>query len=514
MADEPEGQSVHIELDADAAQANPSDPQPGGKRTARLTVTIGLGAIALVALLVFMARSPRSSAPDGDSASSTTTATVRSQETGAGVGSTSTTVAAAPSIFVPTVGISYLLSVLPDEIGYLGLGIDEMSTGAPNILRSVDGVNWVPVNTVLGNSVAPPQDLSRQNRSFEELIRLDDGFAVLLSTSIYDDTTGLESDVRIERLISSDAVMWEVDPSFDPIATDRLMRTFAHGPDSFVYLTDPRENLLLQKLVAEHLIDGETIDACSMWGLDGDRSLVVNLCRSGTQLKLGPTDVVDPLRFDDLGRCAVVVGAIGSATNNFWVATRASPPVPFGPGNFLSPPLVASDGTVVSVDLGSAPWVDRSSCDGFIDVPEPRVAALVVWDPADPSSLDRRAITIDADAFARFPAQVMPTISGQQFLFGSSTAIESVDIDTGEWVELLELSEPVAFAAVLSEGGSSLVQFEGGSVLVTDVQSGEQRSREDETNTRLDVLTIVYADDDIALVWDGSSTFFVELPTQ
>lgn len=514
MADEPEGQSVHIQLDVDAAQANPSDRQPGGERSARLTVTIGLGAIALVALLVFMARSPRSSAPDGDSASSTTTATVRSQETGAGVGSTSTTVAAAPSIFVPTVGISYLLSVLPDEIGYLGLGIDEMSNGAPNILRSVDGVSWVPVNTVLGNSVAPPQDRSRQNRSFEELIRLDDGFAVLLSTSIYDETTGAESDVRIERLISLDGTRWEADPSFDPveIEADWSTQVFAHGRDSFVYLVDSRVNRPLQRLIVDQLVDTENIDACWMGGSNREGLMLISLCKSGEQVTIEPDDLVDPERFDDLGRCALLLGTIGSSSANFWIASRESTSVQFGPGHFLAPPIVTADHTVVSVDRGLPPWLDPSSCDGFIEVPESLPAAVVLWDPSNPSELTRHPTRTD-DSLAGFPS-AEPTMWGRKLLFDNQSVIQSVDIDTGEWADVLKLLEPIEFRGRFSEAGSSLVQIDRGGLLITDVRTGDQMLLEDDSEVSSNGAAVVYADDDIALVWDGSSTFFVELPAQ
>lgn len=505
MAEKPDGQSVRIEIEGSDDRHLPDIYGPQRERSTRVSLAVGAAAVAVVALLTLSLRSEGASTAEDQIPTSTDLAPIVT---------TSTTTAQRTS-FMPTVGVSQLQSVIRGQVGFFGLGWNEMPDSAPSIVRSQDGVTWTTLDTIKGDSITRLGLDIRRERTYEHLIRTDNGFALLMTTFEFGVEQGLPTASRIDRVTSTDGITWEIDASFDPVITAGTMQTLAHTSDSFVYLihAETVESSRLQTLLSEHIVDVEMEAACFA-NLDGGQRLVIYDCDSGTEVSLGAEDMNEPERFEQLSKCASSLGEADFGAGDFWLARPESAPIALGSGSFANAPITSTDGTVVSIEFGQVPWRDSTSCDEFIDLPNSAHPTLTVWNPATQTRPARVTISDKVDLINLRPTQVAPTISGRQLLLADDTAIQSLNIDTGEWAEPVALTNPISgdTSARFSQDGSLLIKFGNFRVWVTDVVTGEGQYRESESQPRRGFGWIMYADNEAALVTFGNSLLFVDLP--
>jgi hypothetical protein len=156
-----------------------------------------------------------------------------------------------------------------------------------------------------------------------------------------------------------------------------------------------------------------------------------------------------------------------------------------------------------------------SACDGLgvDDLPPP---AVVVWDPEAATAPVRFPIPDDVELVDLLSVRAEPMVIGRELLLLIGSTVTSIDIDSGEWHEVLTLAfrgddeTSVRFSA----DGSQLIQLYSGRVTVTDLRTGQQRFREDVVGggNRPGFPSITYADDEVVFAQGGNSVFKVELP--
>lgn len=412
----------------------------------------------------------------------------------------------------------FISSIVPVQLGYFGLGVDHAAADGPDIRRSTDGTVWRRIDTSLGASVEPLE--LNAWRGFDRLIATSEGFAVLATTERNDEETESLTEVRLERLVSVDGTTWEVDADFDPILSTAPIAVIAHSEEAFMYYRANTANPLLRTLFSQRLRDGVGSNVCYV-RTDDDQLSTVS-CVEFAQTLVEPADVVDPHRFDELSRCANHLSQIHPG-GSYWIVNSTTAPSVIESDNFLSSPTMAPDGTVVVVDGGTPPWQDRTACDGFIDVPEARDAVVLTWDPADPSAMSGVPLSEDVDVGSGMSLVVQPALLGRQLVFVSADSLRLLDIDTGQWGQVVDFVEPVASDAVVefgqdlstasfSEDASAVAWIADDRLVVLDVATGAQRFAELESAIDTGSCWFLHVDDETAFCSTGDTLHALSIP--
>jgi hypothetical protein len=517
MTENPDLRSVRVVLDADSVRPTDAPHIDESASTSRFGLITGFVGFGLVVFLMVLALRPDSdAAADGGTSSFTSSAVGVNEERKDSVAITTLSDSSQPGLFSRTSGTASLLSMAKGQIGYLGLTSQTART--PEIRRSTDGVDWSRVQAVLGESVDPWSPGT--DRMFVSLVRSNLGFGVLMVTT--DDQSRDQSggSARIERLFSTDGAVWEIDERFPTVyESDGYLDVLSHNDQSFSYATRSASeaNPELGALLREHVVDGERFTEVCETDRTVSNEFQFDLCDRLSTFTVGAADVVEPDRFDSLRDCIVYVVERGYRQREFNVV-RVGSSGPTAITDATSPvfaPVVADDGTAVMFDAGSPPSLDPNSCDGFIELDESPSPAVVVWRPDDTSGLLRLPIPDEIDLIDLLSTRTQIAMSGREVLILNGSSVTSIDIDTGEWDDVLTLQTRLGdeTSTRFTVDGAQLVQLDSSRVTVTDLRTGEQRSREDVGGgNRPAFPRIFYADDQLVLALGANSLFAVELP--
>ncbi len=504
MTENPDLRSVRVEVEADSSGSVDAPAIVAREGASKLAIITGVVGLALAGVLMILALRP-DDAPVADA------------ETAVPAASESPL-----ALFEKTVGAEGLQSIVRAPVGFLGLRGRESFQIPPNIVRSANGVDWAEVDVSFDDTVAlGGSDVAV--RSYQQLIRTESGYALLMTTAEFQS----EGDryplrIRIDRLTSPNGANWSIDPRFAPIdasgGTGTFTRVLSHQVDSFVVLIRPPSpvNGALRDLLRATVDDGSSFEEACYAQPMGDGQLFVSPCNEGEALPLDAADTIDPDRFDVLTECAVFLSEDWTGDVSFWLVNRGQPATELaGAHSLLISPMVTDDGRAVAIDYSGTSYLDPSPCDGLgVDnLPPP---AVVVWDPEAATVPVRFPIPDDVELVDLLSLRAEPVVVAREPLLLIGSTVTSIDIDTGEWDEVLTLAfrgddeTSVRFSA----DGSQLIQLHSGRVTVTDLRTGQQHFREDVVGggNRPGFPSITYADNEVVFARGGNSIFKVELP--
>jgi hypothetical protein len=238
--------------------------------------------------------------------------------------------------------------------------------------------------------------------------------------------------------------------------------------DSFVVLTWPPSpvNRALRDLLQVHLDDeGSFEEVCSV-ELLADGQFAIYPCGVGDALQIDAAKMIEPDRFADLRECAVFLSEGWTGEVSFWVVNRGGAAAELaGANSLLLLPSVGGDGRVVALELSAPPWLDPSTCDGF-GVEELPAAAVVIWDPEAATTPVRLPIPDDVELVDLLSVRAEPAITGREMLVLLGSTATSIDIESGEWADVLTL--PVRpddeASARITADGSRLIYLDSARV--------------------------------------------------
>lgn len=497
--------SVRVEVDVDSSGSVDAPAIVVREGASKLAIITGVVGLALAGVLLILALRP----DDGPSADPDTAVPAESERL--------------LPLFENTVGAEGLQSTVRASVGFLGLSGRERFQIPPNVVRSANGVDWADVDVSFDDTVAlGGTDVAL--RSYDQLIRTESGYALLMTTAEFQS----EGDryplrIRIDRLISPNGAIWSIDPAFAPIeasgGTGTFTRVLSHGLGSFVVLIRPPSpvNRALRDLLEANVDDGSSFEEACYAQPMGDGQLFVFPCTEGEALSIDAADTIDPHRFDVLTECALFLSEDWTGDVSFWLVNSGQPATDLaGAHSLLIPPMVTDDGRAVAIDYSGSPRLGPSACDelGVDELPPP---AVVIWDPEAATAPVRFPIPDDVELVDLLSVRAEPVVIGRELLLLIGSTVTSIDLDTGEWDEVLTLAfrgddeTSVRFSA----DGSQLIQLHSARVTVTDLRTGQQRFREDVVGggNRPGFPSITYADHEVVFAQGGNSVFKVELPS-
>ena len=521
MTENPDLRSVRVEVEADSSGSVDVPAILAREGASKLAIIAGMAGLGLAGVLMILALRPNDArSADAETAVPTTVAGVNDDESGDAQVTNAAESERPSTLFEETVGAEELQSIVRAPFGFLGLTGKESLQIPPNIVRSANGVDWVDVDVSFDDTVAlGGSDVAV--RSYQQLIRTESGYALLMTTRLFHsmgDRSPFTS--RIDRLTSPNGAIWSIDPTFAPIDVSggpgRFTRVNAHRVDSFVVLTSPLSpvNKTLRDLLEANVDDNSSFEeACSV-ELMGEGQLFVLPCL-GEGLPIDAADTIDPDRFDDLTACAVFLSQGWMGGVSFWVVNRGQRAAELvGTNSLLIPPTVTDDGRAVAIEFSGTPRLDAAACEGpgVDNVPSP---AVVVWDPEAAKAPIRLPIPDDVELVDLMSVRTDPAVIGRDLLVLLDSGVRLIDIESGEWVELLtfpsRLNDETSMR--LSRDGTELIQLSSSRVTVTDLRTGEKRAREDVGGgNRPGFPAIMYADDEVVFAQGGNAVFKVELP--
>ncbi len=477
MRGERETASVRVEIDASATggRAQPDAPDEDRSPIVLLVVVlVGVFAAGLLLLALPDRDDPRPGGPELAADSTTTTSTSTTE-------APSTT--AAPDVGLQVTDLrGQILSVVPAERGWIALQALTTRMGPPQLHRSLDGLTWTAIETVDESGPAENAVLDYSNLTVTE-----NGFALLRMTTTNPGPNSDNSTVRVDRLVSQFGVEWTVDVAFVPIErTGVFMQPIAHE-GSWVHVvawSDQMlgQNSLLGNVLRDNVTDPGILPENICWAFDSGTRIEVIGCQNGTpdeedqSVSLVAEDLLEPDDFSQIRQCVnVLVGSIGQLMTGFEFST-------IGPGGaertiddvarLIAAPSVLEDGTVVLVDAGTD-LLNTGVCGELVEAESALGSSIVVWPP---DAVEPIRLPIELDGL---PAQVFgptraaaATETGIRVLLGSD--VWEISADQSGAIRIFEAGERQPDdAALLADGGDSIVRRVGTSVELVDVATGE-----------------------------------------
>lgn len=522
MSENPDLRSVRVEVEVDSGGSVDAPAAQAQRGVSKLGVIAVVAAVGFVAVLILLAqRFEDELANDAEPLPPTIAPGLVDGEFGDGLFSSA---AANPTtLFQQTDGAQQLEFVVRSPSGFLGLTSKRTAANYPVIVRSVDGAQWDTVDVSLDDSI-PAGLPDRFTRVFEQLLRTETGYALLMTTNEFESEGDRSpTTIRVQRLTSADGALWSIDQGFSPLdSSSQFTRVVSHGADTFVILAWPPTagNRVLRDLLETQLNDVSSFgDICSAEQV-GDGQLLIWPCGiEGEGLVIDAVETTEPDRFADFTECAVYLGT-GSTEASLWVVLRGNAPAELaGANSLLSLPVIADDGRVVGVDFPSSPRGGRLACEGFLDLDDLPHPAVVVWDPRDPTRPVRHPIPDEIDVASLLSVGADPALSGSDLLMlvGSgltSIDLTAVDLDTGAWEDVLTLPvRPDDETSVqLTTDGSQLIYLDSARVTVIQLGTGVTRYADSKGGNRPGFPQIIYADNDVVFARGANSIFKIDVP--
>ncbi len=382
------------------------------------------------------------------------------------------------------------------DVGFLGLVSPADVDGAPQVVRSVDGVAWSSVD------VAGPfaSDILLRKVDYSHLVAADDEFAMLRSTLIATEDGG--SFLELDRFVSADGATWSIDPQ---VGTRRLSRQswITHHDAERLLVAELRSdpNPALVELVEQTLLAPTDRLPCSAAPVpDG---VVVQWC-DGESQQFRAEDFVDPDTVTDVGRCADHVGEEWQRGYTVSIISTDGLPeteVDIAPG--LTAIVPATD-ALFGFDFGARFAFDVSSCDPWLDLAAPVPAAVVRHDfDGSVTRFDVPMTTFGA------PPQLFAFEGSVAFWDGRVLRI--LDPGTMALIDRVEVTDggELGWRAALHAESSTFAIVQGAELFLADLDGGSWRRVE--LPVRRYDGGVVYLDDAAAYLLSGFDLFRVDL---
>lgn len=451
---------------------DPPGAEPNTSRSRWVLVALGvIAALLLVAALA--ALQPE----DGETAAGTdrgTTSTTNPATTSISPTSTASTTPSGPivrrlqrSALGPA---GTIIEIVSDDLGLFGLAGtvgDRMS-----LFRSLRGTDWSVVETEFSEAATPVQGRWTQ---YQNLVAFDDGLAVL---RIQEDLTVRNAPLMVDRLVSLDGVFWDVDQSIEAVvATRGSSWLFVHTSDAVGIVTS-EGNASLETLLSEVLIEDSGVDPANVCWIEpvGSNQIRTFPCMDeggvAFNTDITASDLADPTLFPELAACAAAVDHFGPITSVTRLARPGGEVVEFTSRDFAVGHSSLPDGAIAALSLGSLVAGEVSACDsfagGFPELPEPAI----------------ELVSPDGDvSYIRFPEQLRtpsvtetyaPTFASDAGLFLLlDSSVWRVDVETEEWVPVLDLPEPqTEFVDYRFTDAGRLVGVADGRVVIGELGEG------------------------------------------
>jgi len=375
------------------------------------------------------------------------------------------------------------------------------------LFRSTDGAAWTRVDVAVTDT---DEDETGYWVNYSNLIRVDDGFAVLRTRTLIErPSTFQPRETVIERLVSPLGATWTIDEQFSPItqAEDFAFPVF-HTVDTFAAAPDGSElPAPLGPLMEQVIADGTSFDPAEICFIEqvGTLQFRAFTCADGSidrevGIAVTETDLADPEMFEEVLDCALLIqdANIGRG-GSLIVQRRGEEPVEIDASfTFFHTPL--SGGAIASFFDGDLILrFEPEVCDPF-----PGVLAEAV-----PPALE----VLDPDNSVRhvpFPDELQDSTDITQWrhlsLLGTDTGLLAVldrsvwqlNPTTDEWTKLVDVPESISglfnFGLIDDERAFGI---DTDLIAWVDLLSGEVIEVEQDLG---DFAFVVYLDDQVAIV--------------
>ena len=383
----------------------------------------------------------------------------------------------APTVSAQLVDNDGLLSeVLEADVGFVALG--ERGDILPPILRSVDGLDWFEVETVLADSFL--DDAQADSVFWFDLTREDDGFSVRAQVT-GSDTEQPRQTVVYSSLQSGSWRLRNIEQA-PAGSADLFVRTV--DVDGFTVYSEELGDLVLAEVLNTHTNLGlDDTPLCGSFVGVGN-GISIQTC-DNELVRLGAPDVESEFPFEQVLSCISVLGERSVRTTQSLRVDQTSGDVESFAGSEVAFGLIGtttlSRGMIGTIDIGDtllgSPEFTASLeariavCDGIADLEPARVPSVLIMD-VDNLSVRRIPLpdAIDVIQFG-FLTQVLGELESEdgvssRVIVGIDNELWALDVETETWTELID-SPPVergerASVFSLSTSGDRAYRFEVG----------------------------------------------------
>ena len=359
-----------------------------------------------------------------------------------------------------------ITELVRSDDGFLGL---VSSGGSPDLFRTTDGGEWVPVDVTVEGA--------RGTGNWSNLISVDDGFALLRRRGL-----SAEGDLT-ERFVSPDGAAWTVDESFLPLenATNAFFPEF-HLREAFGFVAFEADAVAapLGVLFEEVLVESADVDPASICFIEevNAEQFQVFACEAdgetstGIAIDITADDLVDPTAFTGVQQCAGFIGSLASTRSASMVVQRSDgAPAVQVEGSFSTFQADTPFGAIASVFVGDRLFEGSSACDDFPgSVPEFQPVEIEFADLD--GSVTRFALPDEVPQPPQIPGS--PFTTETELFIVLEQAIWRLDLQTEAWELVVDipsdLLRPGRFQFVSGEQAVGIGQD---SLILVDLVAGE-----------------------------------------
>ena len=395
--------------------------------------------------------------------------------------------------------------VVPAPIGYLGV-LDTIAPRAePPMVRSIDGVEWIEVDS----QVIEPDDLDLVRSRFGAFIGLrtdETGFSVLRVRQLLSEPGRTDTGIFvIDRLLSEQGAQWTLDTAFTEITGRQAVALNSGGGDLVLSTTPPRPDFLERRTGRSQVAALSDLE-CSLRGSSLDRLFIDSCGEEGVE------EISEP-------ECSeAYLDSIESF--DFAVVDSGTEGSYSGRGLLTSPEVIetGSIGPAV-VALAGAISDQPANCVGTVlDSPERRPVGLAIW-RENPNVPEVRHVPLDLansevdetelrDAVAIGPLgeSLLVTTSDRLVRIWLDGTVEPFGSLTG--VDL-NVQVPKVFP---TPNGLMLVDVRDGLLRIWDVDEDGVTAFEEPVFEQSGFGDVRFVDSNVVVVSSSSQDFAIQLP--
>ncbi len=354
-------------------------------------------------------------------------------------------------------------TIIHAEIGLIGLAGTDARSGAPLLVRSIDGIEWQRLE-VRGDDAF--ESGTGAVIAHSDLIRTNDGYAIIASATDLD--AGKAERVRFRRLVSDDAVEWRADPAFS-LTSGPTAKLRHHDADTAVVLVERAAGNRELRRLLDTLLPEPPDPSFIPCGVDirGVRFAVTS-CDGATELIID--EVIAPNSVEAVAACA-------------WSVSRTWPyraeaqlhrfddrsMTTFEVAGLFGFSFFPDGDDLMVLDRADVTADNRTQCRGVPGIADTDPSGLVRVS-ADGTHrrfpLPGNAVAADARVFV---ADGVPAV-------WSDDRVQALDPRTGEWSTLAELADettagPARRVAITDRGGELVVSTDG-ALWIADLTTG------------------------------------------
>ena len=497
--------SIRIEPehpDGDRGQPKGTDPSNNG-RVRFLTGLAAVVGVAVVMLALIVLQPEEGRTADGSERRAPTPSTVAESPT-----TTDAEVQPDPLVANLIDLDASIREVVNASVGYLGVLAVPAPRAEPPIMRSIDGLEWAAVESV----VVEPDDLDLLRSRFASFIGLrstETGFSVLRVRQQFAapgrSATGF---FVTDRLLSDDGVEWTLDDDFTDITARQAVSLASGSGDLMLSVTPPIPDFLerrtgrIDRAIAQALPEPE----CELRGSSIDRQFIDSCDAEDAVATPEPEcsseylSSVEPFEFAVVNPTSIAGRYLGHGlvTSPEVIERESSPPVVAALVRAISTPPADCVGTV-------------------LDTPDPRPMSLAIWEspeaPARHVPLDLSVNNIDPialqDAVALGPLgdSLLLTTRNQLIRVNLDGSADVFNRDVLEGVDL-DLQVPRAFP---TSDGLMLVDVRDGVLRIWNISEDGVRAMQEPVFEQTGFGEVRFADSRIVLISGPSRDQVIQL---